>query len=288
MSLRTSLFALCLLSLAGIAHAGAVYRVTTEIFAEGNQFYDAPESTITVTKVEGNRMRSDTQNLAGETRNTVIFLGETDEMYMIDHDEKRYIVMDRESVEALAQQMGQVMQQMQEMMEGIPPEQRAMMEKMMKDKMASDPNYEPPSPPVVTSLGQNGNVNGITCEWKQVTRDDVLEEKACVCDENEIAGGPEMVALAHEMKDFAEGLRELATSVSNMPMLGGGGTMGEFAMAMTPDLGGFSLIAEHFDGEGKLIRRSTFESADEVSVADDEFMPPSGYERQSMEDLTRR
>jgi hypothetical protein len=288
MSLRTSLFALCLLSLAEIAHAGAVFRVTTEIFAEGNQFFDAPESTVAVAKVEGNRMRSDTQNMEGVTKTTVIFLGETDEMYMIDHEKKSYIVMDRESVEALAQQMGQVMQQMQEMMAGIPPEQRAMMEKMMKDKMASDPNYKPPSPPVVTSLGTSGNVNGIACEWKQVTRDDVLEEKACVCNQNEIAGGPEMVALAHEMKDFAEGLSKLASSVSSMPMLGGGGTMGDFAMAMTPDLGGFSLISEHYDGDGKLMRRSTFESADEISVADEEFVPPSGYKKQTMQDLTRK
>ena len=288
MSLRTSLFALCLLSLAGMAHAGAIYRVTTEIFAEGNQFYDAPESSITVTKVEGNRMRSDTQDLEGETKSSVIFLGETDEMYMIDHEKKSYIVMDRESVEAMANQMSEAMQKMQQAMAQIPPEQRAMMEKMMKDKMAGDPNYKPPSPPVVTSLGQNGNVNGISCEWKQVTRDDVLEEKACVCNQNEIAGGPEMVALAHEMRDFAEGLTKLANSVSSMPMLGGGGTMGDFAMAMTADLGGFSLISEHYDGEGKLMRRSTFESADEVSVADEEFVPPSGYKRQTFADLTRR
>lgn len=290
MSLRTSLFALCLLSLAGMAQAGAIYRVTTEVFAEGNQFYDAPESTISVTKVEGNRMRSDTQNFEGEVKSSVIFLGETDEMYMIDHEEKMYIVMDRESVEAMASQMSEAMQKMQEAMAQIPPEQRAMMEKMMMDKMAGDPNYKPPSPPVVTSLGQNGNVNGITCEWKQVTRDDVLEEKACVCDENEIAGGAEMVALAYEMRDFAEGLTKLANSVSNMPMFGGaaGQSMGDFAMAMTADLGGFSLISEHYDGEGKLIRRSTFESADEVSVAEEEFVPPSGYKRQTFADLTRR
>ncbi|HEX9725363.1 MAG TPA: DUF4412 domain-containing protein [Vicinamibacteria bacterium] len=286
MSLRTSLFALCLLSFGGIAQAGAVFRVTVENYAEDNQFFEGGESYVTVTKIEGNRMRSDTQGENGEMATTVIFLGETDEMYMIDHEEKSYIVMDRESMEALGKQMSEVMQQMQAALAQIPPEQREMMERMMKDKMAADPNYKPPSPPVVRSTGESGSVNGIACEWKEVTRDDVLSERACVCDQSEIVGGHEMVAIAHEMKDFAEALREMANSVSSMPAFGGG-TMGDFALAMTPELGGFSLISEDFDGEGKLMRRSTFQSADQVSIPDEEFTPPSGYKRQTMQGMTR-
>lgn len=287
MSLK-NLLAICLMtmpSIEGIAHAGAVFRVTVENYAEDNAFFEGGESYVTVTKVEGDRMRMDTQGEDGALASTVIFLGETDEMFMIDHKKKSYMVMDRERIEALSQQMGQVMQQMEEALAQVPPEQRAMMERMMKGKMAAE-NIEPPSPPVVTDLGETGNVNGIACQWKQVTRDDVLSDKACVCDEGAIAGGKEMVALAHEMRDFAEGLMQIAKSASSVQMFGGG-TMAEVGAAMTADLGGFSLISEAYDGEEKLIKRSTFESADEVSIPDAEFTPPSGYKRQDLEGLGR-
>lgn len=287
MNLGTSVLATCLtmLSIGELAHAGAVFRNTVENFAEGNQFFDARESYVTVTKVDGNRMRMDSQAMDGKLASTFLFFGETDEMYMIDHEKKTYMVFDKERIEALAQQMNEAMQQMQEALANVPPAQRELMERMMKDKMSAG-DYKPPSPPVVTDLGESGNVNGVACQWKQVTRDDVLERKVCVCDESAIAGGQEMVALAHEMRDFAQGLMQMAKSASTIPMLGGG-TVGEVGVAMTADLGGFSLIAEDYDGEQKLMRRSTFESADEVSIPEEEFTPPSGYERQTLEGLGR-
>lgn len=286
MNVRTSLLAMCLLtlpSIEGVAQAGAVFRVTVENYAEDNAFFDGGESYVTVTKVEGDRMRMDIQGEDGQLATTTIFLGETDEMYMIDHKKKTYMVMDRERIEALANQMGEAMQQMEAALAQVPPEQRAMMERMMKGKMAAE-NVEPPAPPVVTDLGESGSVNGIACQWKQVTRDDVLSQKACVCDEGAIAGGKEMVALAHEMRDFAEGLMQLAKSASGMQMFGGG-TIGDAAAGMTADLGGFSLISEDYDGKEELTRRSTFESADEVSIPDAEFTPPSGYKRQEIDGL---
>ena len=56
---------------------------------------------------------------------------------------------------------------------------------------------------------------------------------------------------------------------------------------MHAELDGYPVIAEDYDGEGKLIRRSTFESADEVAIADDEFTPPSDYKKQSMPTMGR-
>lgn len=286
MNLRTSVLAVCILStVAGFAHAGAVFRSTVENFGEDNEFFESGDSYITVTKVDGNRMRIDTQSMEGELANTAMFLGETDEMYMIDHKKKTYMVIDKEQVEAMVSQLSEAMKQMEEALAQVPPAQREMMERMMKGKMPGA-NYEPPAPQVVTDLGESGSVNGVGCQWKQVTRDDKLERKVCVADPSSIAGADEMVALAHEMRDFAEGLMQLAQSASNMPMMGGG-TMATVGAGMTAELNGYPLIAEDYDGEGKLIRRATFGSADGVSVADEEFTPPSGYKKQSMPTMGR-
>jgi hypothetical protein len=286
MRMRTGLLAVCLLGPAAIAQAGAVFRTEIENFTKDNQFFEGGKSYTTVTKVEGDRMRTDTQGEDGKIATSIIFLGETDEMYMLDHKKKTCLVMDRESIEALGKQMSEVMKQMEAALAKVPQGQREMMERMMKKKLAADPDYKEPSPPVVRSLGENGSVNGIACEWKEVTRDGALSEKACVCDQSKIAGGKEMVAIAHEMKDFAAGLTELAESAKSFKLFGGG-TMENLGMTLTADLGGFSLISEHFDGEGKLMRRSTFQSAEDVSVPVEEFTPPNGYKRQTMQEMTR-
>ena len=284
---RTRLLAACLttIALAGTAHAGVILRTTVENFAEDNAFFEAQESYVTITKVEGNRMRMDTQSMEGKVVQSAIFVGDTDTMYMIDHDDKVYMVLDREQMEKLGSQMSDAMKEMEAALAQMPEAQRAMMERMMKDKMPQA-DVEPPAPPVVTDMGESGSVNGVDCQWKKVTRDGALSEKVCVCDETAIAGGQEMVALAHEMKDFAEGMMKVAQSVSNLPMFGGG-TMGSFAVAMTPDLGGFALISEHYDGDEELSRRSTFESSDGVSIPDEEFTPPSGYKRRSLDGIGR-
>ena len=89
------------------------------------------------------------------------------------------------------------------------------------------------------------------------------------------------------MKDFAEGLMKVANSASNFKMLGGD-TMGELGMKMTAEIGGFSLISEHYDGEEKLMRRSTFQSADDVSIPAEEFKPPKEYKKKSMKEMIKR
>ena len=66
MKLNTGLAAICLLSTLGIAQAGAVFRIEVENFSEDNQFFKGGESYITLTKIEGDRMRSDTQGEDGK------------------------------------------------------------------------------------------------------------------------------------------------------------------------------------------------------------------------------
>ena len=77
-----------------------------------------------------------------------------------------------------------------------------------------------------------------------------------------------------------------------MLLLAACGEKGEDAKAdattMTADLGGFTLISEHFDDKGKLMWKSTFQSADDVSLAAEEFTPPSGYERQTRQGMMNR
>ncbi|MGH9461470.1 MAG: hypothetical protein ACRD1X_09655 [Vicinamibacteria bacterium] len=274
MSLRTCVFALVLVGVAGIAQAGAVFRIEAEDLSAGGKV------EITEIKIDGNRMRTDTH---GEDPTSMIFLGETDEMYVIDHAEKTYILMDKKTIEALGARMSEAMQQMEAALAQVPPEQREMMERMMKERMGGM-SSTPPAEPVVRSLGENDSVNGVSCAWKEVTREGVVDFKACVGNPADIAGGNEMQAMALEMKEFVSALMDAMSSMTNSNMFGS--VLAENPANTMEDLGGFPLISEDFD-EGKLSRRSRVQSADEVSVADEEFVPPSGYKKQDFGGMTR-
>jgi hypothetical protein len=272
MILRMSLFAVYLLSIAGITHAGgAVFRIEVEDISGGG------EVEVTEMKVDGNRMRTDS---GGKDNVTMIFLGATDEMYIVNHDDKSYMVMDRETVENLANQMSAAMKQMEEALKNVPPEQREMVERMMKGKMQGMPSSEPRSEPVVKSLGKSDSVNGVSCDWKEVSRDDVVELRACVSDWTGVQGGDELRQIALEMKDFTSAL------VDAMGSAGFGGSIAESPMTAMEMAGGFPLISENFS-KGKLTRRSRFQSAEEVAIPDDQFMPPSGYKKQDMGKMGR-
>ena len=275
MNLKTGLFAVYFLSVAGIVQAGAVFRIEVEDLSAGGQV------EITEIKIDGNRMRTDS---GGSNPTSMIFLGESDEMYIIDHTEKTYIVMDRETVEAMANRMSEAMQQMEAAMAQVPPEQREMMERMMKERMGNMPTSTPRAEPVVRSLGESDNVSGVACDWKEVTRDAVVDLKACVSNWTDIAGGDELRAMSLEMKDFAAALMDAFSSMSNSSMFGS--SLAENPMSSMENLGGFPLISEDFDN-GTLSRRSRFQSVDEGAVAAEEFSPPSGYKRQDLGDMTR-
>src|SRR3972149_3617041 len=275
MTLRTSLFAVYLLSFAGIAQAGAVFRIEVEDLAAGGKV------EITEMKIEGNRMRTDS---GGEDPTSMIFLGDTDEMYVIDHGEKTYLLVDRQTMEAMANQMNEAMKQMEQALANVPPEQREMMERMMKERMGSMPSTSPPAEPVVRSLGERESVNGVACEWKEVTRNEVVDLKACVCGWTDMAGGDELRQMALEMKDFVSTLLDSFSSLASSA--GFGSSLAENPMSSMENLGGFPLISEDFDG-GTLARRSRFQSVDEVAISDDEFRPPSGYKKQDLGNMSR-
>jgi hypothetical protein len=264
MSLKSACLATALLSFVQIVHAGVIIKVKTENVSAGT-----PAET-SVIKVDGNRMRTDS---GAET--TVIYLGDTDEMYMVNHEKKTYMVMDRETMEAMGAKLSEAMKQMEAALANVPPEQREMMEKMMRGKMqgmASTPRSEP----VVTSLGQSDTVSGIGCEWKQVSRDDDVELKACVGDFSDFPASDDLRRISLEMKEFASGLTEALSTLT-------AGPISSFAespvSAMAFD--GFPLISENFQ-DGKLTHRSRFQSVEEGSISGEEFTPPSGYKKQDI------
>ena len=82
--------------------------------------------------------------LMGDRESKILFKSGKNELVIIDHPSRTYMVMDEETAKRLEQQMGAAQQQMdammaqmQEQMKNLSEEQRAQMQQMMESRMAS-------------------------------------------------------------------------------------------------------------------------------------------------------
>ena len=105
--------------------------------------------TIEAMKVyaQSGKIRMDGVGQPADERMSMIFLGE--EFLVLDHSEKKYIVVDADMIAEVGSQMEAAMQSMQAQLADMPPEQRAMVEEMMQGQMQGmiGAGSEPPAPP---------------------------------------------------------------------------------------------------------------------------------------------
>lgn len=84
-------------------------------------------------QIEGGRMRVESTGAPGE-RQTIIFDGTKQVMWIVNHDKKTYSELTKADVDRIGGQVAGAMAQMQEQLKNMPPEQRAMVEKMMQGR----------------------------------------------------------------------------------------------------------------------------------------------------------
>jgi hypothetical protein len=84
-------------------------------------------------QIDGNHMRVESVGAAGE-KQAFIFDGAKQVMWVINNDKKTYNEMTKADLDRLGGQMTDAMAQMQEQLKNLPPEQRAMVEKMMQGR----------------------------------------------------------------------------------------------------------------------------------------------------------
>ena len=112
------------------ASAGVVYEIKSVLYGSG----EPVEETINAS-VDGDNLKMVMGGTADGNADEMIFRGGVPEMIMVDHKEKRYYVMDESTIREMGNQMSDIERQMQEALKDVPPEQRPMIEQMMKSRM---------------------------------------------------------------------------------------------------------------------------------------------------------
>ncbi len=181
------------------------------------------------------------------------------EMLMLNKARNEYSVIDEKMVAQLSETLKGAMAQMEAAMKNMPPEQRAMMEKMMKGKMP--PGMAAPAEPTVYTAKGGGNVNGYACTNYEGVEGGKKVEEVCAASSSTLKLSESDFKVFQDMRKFAEGL---VGALSSSPYAVG---IKGFASA---GYEGFPVLRRTFN-DGKATEESTLKSITDASFTDADF-----------------
>lgn len=227
--------------------------------------------------VQGNNFKMDFYENGTELDGSMIYRGNKKEMIMVNHQDKTYVVLDQATMNELAKVMSEAMSQFEAAMKDATPEEREMMEKMMKGKMPGMGGSEYVEP-VLKKVG-TGKSNGYSCTKYDVFRGEVKISQHCVASWSSVEGGNEMKTVMLEMAQFMD---QMAKTFSKS-----GGIMGQQiqfennVFNQLRKLNGFPVQTIDFLN-GKIESESNFVSSKKVNLDAADLEPPAGYKKQDM------
>jgi hypothetical protein len=244
-----------------LAYAGAVMEMVTRD-ASGKETSRAKIYT------QSNMIRMD-EIKGGKQDGSMIFLGK--EFLVLDHDDKSYVVMDEAMLEQVSTQINDAMAEMEKQLAGMPPEQRAMVEQMMKGQMQGmmDKQGSPRTGPRIDSLG-SGKWKSYDCEKYAVFEGARKTQEVCAADLDDIDGADEVMEAFRSMAAYITKMTE------SLPMMADGGlNPGE----LMDQFDGFPVHTVDY-ANGEVDAESSLDSVIEKDLAPELFAAPDDYQRQ--------
>lgn len=199
---------------------------------------------------------------AGGDDMSMIFRDET--FWFLDHAAKTGQKIDEQGMSELTSQLAAVMKQLEQ----LPPQQREMMEKMMKGKMPGGMGEEPP--PQRIDKGAAEQVGEYRCTVHTLYSGEEKVWEVCSADEGVEADMAEAMGAFRAMSQFAEKLQE---ALGQGPLAG----MMKTPFSKIDDLNGFPVRVRSYDSQGRLVRESTLKSITRQDVDETIFEVPKGY-----------
>lgn len=194
--------------LALVAIAAAPLFAGVRILSENTDLATKKVTTDTIL-LDSNRMRFDFDD-----GRSVMFLtdGGRDRMVMLDKAKNQYQEIDEAMMKQMGEQLSGAMAQMEAAMKNMPPEQRAMMEKMMKGKM---PQAAPAAPKTVYTAKGSGTINGYSCTKYEGDRNGQKESELCAALPAQLKLTPADMQVFDKMRQFSS---TLLNSLANSPI----------------------------------------------------------------------
>lgn len=205
----------------------------------------------------------------GEPGSHVIYRGDKQLLWIITDGDKKYMEMTKESIDQLGGQVDEAMARMKKEMEGVPPEQRAMMEKMMAG-MGGGAAKAPVR--VVKKTDDSKTINGFPCTRYLVSLDGKASSEIWAAPFEKLELKKSDLKIFEDMIKLFDGL---LSRFKGMSKRGQG-------MVNSDGIDGVPIQTTTFDSDGKPNGVTNLESVTRGAVDAKLFELPAGYAKQEM------
>lgn len=255
--------------IASPASAGSVFEMT----ASGSA---AVAETISV---QDGKLRVDASASGNSPATAMIFADQ--ELLILNDAERSFYRITPETIEELGTMLGQVsaqvsaaMEQMQAQLANLPPQQREMMERMMRDRM---PNMaamtQAAAPTMRIEQGAGQQIGAYACTEYSIYADDALVQELCAADYSSVPGADDIASVFANVQGFFEGLRNAMP-----PALAG---MRNNPFDTMSQVEGFPVRTRTYVN-GNLQQELVLSSAETRDIESSRFELPAGYTEQSL------
>lgn len=215
-------------------------------------------------------------NARMESSRGTVTLFKNDTLYILNAQRKTYTALDRETAEQTADAMNDAKAKMREKLADMPPEQRAMMEKMLQQH-GMGPNSSDSAPPTYDAIrtGASDEVAGYKCNVWTVKRDGQPWAQLCVVPYRNLPSRDELQSLRSAIQPLLDKFgRSFPDPYSDDPL--------RQDSALGTKLNGVPFVSRHYRN-GQLETAATIVTMwRTIKVSESQFEIPADYTRQEL------
>jgi len=217
------------------------------------------------TYVEPGRLRMEVESRAGTS--ITIFRADRQVVWMIQSQEGTYQEMTQSDVERMAEQLTTLRKQQEEMLKGLPPEQRAVVEEMLKQQVGGGKHVEVS----VRAVGQESVGNFSTTKY-EILADGQRTAELWAAPLTQLSLHPEEHETFVQFARFFEKLSQTAGAQAGS---------GDLFTRYAGSIEGFPVKILSYD-EGELVSEQLVVRAQRQAIAGDKFELPAGLRKVEM------
>jgi hypothetical protein len=225
---------------------------------------DPPPTRRGVMRLEPDRMRLDIAAVSS----AIIYRADLNLIWIVDHRDRSFARVDRAALGELSRRMAEAREEIRARLAALPPEQRAVLERMLGKSLSANP--EASTAVAVRETGRSERVNGVDCAELEIHRSQETIAMACTADWERAGVERETFRPIQELGTF---LRQTLSALPGNPI----GREGLDALGAFGRLGGVPLRIRIFEA-GAPTREIRVISMERKTFARETFEVPAGYE----------
>lgn len=186
----------------------------------------------------------------------------------VDTNQKRFLTMDEKGIAEQARkakaQMEQMRKAMEDKMEGMPPEQRKQMEKMMNNHLSRVDKTQPPPKLEQKKTDRSESISGIDCTIYESFNNGIKVSEICIAEPDNMGLSKADTKTLTSMQDFMKRMQKMSRQMMN-------------SNAPTSEINGIPLHTKLYapDGSVKLETRLSAIKTDKLN--NDTVTVPDNY-----------